>query len=304
MKYLIIGAGGTGGCLAGFMADGGLDVSVVEKRSDHLAAMKANGLTVQTDFRGTFNVPIKAFGEDEYNDKPDVIIVCVKSYSLDEIVPFIREKMRPGTIIIPICNMFDTGIVLQNKLTEMNVMDGCVYVSASVEAPGVVRMYGQILSLVYGVRELDMYTRFLDKIAFDLRMCGIEGTVSDTIMLESLKKFSFASPLDACTLHYRCRLKNLQHEGEEREMFTTLIREIELMGKTMGLELKGDVVATNLGILDNLEPESTSYVIRDIESGSETEVDGLIFEVLRRCKAINLELPTYRMIAEEAGYVD
>ena len=58
MKYLIYGAGGIGGCLAAFLAQGGKDVSLIA-RGAHLEAIQKNGLVLETG-HGTFAVPVRA----------------------------------------------------------------------------------------------------------------------------------------------------------------------------------------------------------------------------------------------------
>ena len=45
MKYLVIGAGGTGGALGAYLAKGGKDVALIA-RGAHLAALLANGLRI------------------------------------------------------------------------------------------------------------------------------------------------------------------------------------------------------------------------------------------------------------------
>ena len=57
MKYVIIGAGGTGGILGFYMTKAGKDVTLIA-RNAHLAAMKEQGLTVRHQsviFCGQFN---------------------------------------------------------------------------------------------------------------------------------------------------------------------------------------------------------------------------------------------------------
>ena len=47
MKYLIIGAGGTGGCIGAYLAKAGNDVTFIA-RGKHLQAIRENGLTVHS----------------------------------------------------------------------------------------------------------------------------------------------------------------------------------------------------------------------------------------------------------------
>ena len=162
MKYVIIGAGGTGGILGFYMTKAGKDVTLIA-RNAHLAAMKEQGLTVRHLWDGTTEtVPVKAENMETYESmiasageaaKPDVILVCVKGYSLDNTVPFVQKIAKKSTIVIPILNIYGTGSRLQKKLPELLVTDGCIYVSANIEGPGALVQHGKILRVVFGVRE-------------------------------------------------------------------------------------------------------------------------------------------------------
>ena len=87
MKYLIIGAGGTGGILGAYMTKAGKNVTMIA-RNAHLAAMKEHGLTVRHLWDETVEtIPVQAENMESYEkkietageeEKPDVILVCVK----------------------------------------------------------------------------------------------------------------------------------------------------------------------------------------------------------------------------------
>ena len=73
MKYLIIGAGGTGGCIGAYMTEAGKDVTLIA-RGAHLEAMKKNGLRMETVHRGNFTVPVRAETMEQYEksgEKPE-----------------------------------------------------------------------------------------------------------------------------------------------------------------------------------------------------------------------------------------
>ena len=104
MKYLVVGAGGTGGCIGAFMTEAGKDVTLIA-RGEHLKRMREHGLVMETTLKGNFVVnPIKATDMEHYNDRPDVVFVCVKGYSLPETVPFLRRICDAHTIVIPCGN--------------------------------------------------------------------------------------------------------------------------------------------------------------------------------------------------------
>ena len=73
MKYLVIGAGGTGGSIGAFMTEAGKDITVIA-RGKHLEAIQKNGLKMETTSKGNYTVfPMKAWDMNHYNEQPDVI---------------------------------------------------------------------------------------------------------------------------------------------------------------------------------------------------------------------------------------
>ena len=125
MKYAIIGAGGCGGSIGAFLAEAGQDVTLIA-RGEHLAAIREHGICVESPSR-TFTVTdIKAVDEAGYAEIPDVLFVCVKGYSIPDIIPFLREHSDAETLIVPILNIYGTGAKLQQALPDATVVDGAV----------------------------------------------------------------------------------------------------------------------------------------------------------------------------------
>lgn len=306
MKYCVIGAGGTGGCIAAYMARAGKDVTVIA-RGEHLAQIQKQGIRLET-VKGTEVVsPVTAYEMREYTNRlaqnaagsPDVIFVCVKGYSLEEVVPFIRKVSKKETIVIPILNLYGTGAKLQKMLPELLVTDGCIYIAAQIREPGTIRMNGTIFRVVYGVRDSDELRRELFIVAEDLRQSGIEAVLSENIRRDALQKFSYVSPMAAAGLYFHANAERFQVTGDERDTFAALVKEIDKLAEAMGISFQVDIVRNNLAILDALSPEASASMQRDIAAGKPSEIDGLIFEVVRMADRYGVELPVYQKIAKE-----
>ncbi len=92
LRYMIIGAGGTGAPLGAFLAKT-VRITLIA-RGAHLAAMQEKGLRFEQSDGETWTVPVKALDMDGFlaakaqgAPSPDVIFVCVKGYSLDDTIP-------------------------------------------------------------------------------------------------------------------------------------------------------------------------------------------------------------------------
>lgn len=315
MKYIIIGAGGTGGILGFYMTKAGKDVTLIA-RNAHLEAMKKQGLSVQKMWTNeTETIPVSAESMESYEakgEKADVILVCVKKYSLDSCIPFIQNISHKNTIVVPVLNVYGTGAYLQEKLPELLVTDGCIYVSANIKQAGVLLQHGEILRVFFGVREKEdlkklngqldgeyKAERLLKKIAQDFKDSGIDGILSDNIKRDALTKFSYVSPIGTAGLYLHAVAGDFQREGETRELFKTLIREIVTLANAMGITFEEDLVERNLKILSNLPEEATTSMQRDVMEGKQSEIDGLVYEVVRMAEKYGAEVPAYRRTAEK-----
>lgn len=299
MKYAIIGAGGTGGILGFYMTKAGKDVTLIA-RGRHLAAMQESGLAVEKMWDGTTEtIPVKAMDMDHYSERPDVILVCVKGYSLEDTIPFIQSVANPSTIVIPVLNIYGTGAKMQEKLPNLLVTDGCIYVSANIKEPGVLIQHGKILRVVYGVREKEEYDPRLEEIKQDFDVSGIDGVLSENIRRDALEKFSYVSPIGAAGLYYHATAADFQREGEEREAFKTMIREITALAEAMGVPFERDMVEVNLKILSTLASEATTSMQRDVMDGKSSEIDGLVYEVVCMGERYHVPVPMYEKVAEK-----
>lgn len=315
MKYIIIGAGGTGGILGFYMTKAGKDVTLIA-RNAHLEAMKKQGLSVQKMWTNeTETIPVSAESMESYEakgEKADVILVCVKKYSLDSCIPFIQNISHENTIVLPVLNVYGTGAYLQEKLPKVLVTDGCIYVSANIKQAGVLLQHGEILRVFFGVREKEdlkklngqsdgeyKAERLLKKIAQDFKDSGIDGVLSDNIKRDALTKFSYVSPIGTAGLYLHAVAGDFQREGEARELFKTLIREIVTLANAMGITFEEDLVERNLKILSNLPEEATTSMQRDVMEGKQSEIDGLVYEVVRMAKKYGGEVPAYERAAEK-----
>ena len=297
MKYAIIGAGGTGGCLGFFLQKAGKDVTLIA-RGKHLEAIRKDGLTIQKlwdESRET--LPVKACTAEEYKETPDVILICVKGYSMDETVPAKKKIAVKETVVIPILNIYGTGGRLQKKLPELTVTDGCIYVSANIMEPGVILQHGKILRVVFGARKPEEETERMREVAKDMVTDDLEVILSENIRRDAMVKFSYVSPIGAAGLYCNGVAADFQREGEQREMFKALIREIVALSHAMGIEFEEDLVERNLKILAALSPEATTSMQRDVMEEKCSEMDGLVYEVVRMGEEYKVDMPQYKKAA-------
>lgn len=299
MKYLVVGTGGVGGSIAAFLHLAGKDVTCIA-RGAHLEAIRKKGLHLKSDLKGEHYLSIKACTAEEYNDKADVIFVCVKGYSIDSIKEVLEKAARPETLVVPILNVYGTGPRIQRLVPNVTVLDGCIYIVGFVSGAGEITQMGKVFRLVFGARpEQGIATERLESIAQVLNESGIKVVISDDINRDTFIKWSFISAMACTGAYHDCPMGNLQHPGPERDTFIGLASESSEMGRQLGIDMPKDVVAQDLNVIDHLDPESTASLQKDLARGHESELQGQLFDVIALGEQLGVDMPTYRKVEKK-----
>jgi 2-dehydropantoate 2-reductase len=297
ISYLVAGAGGVGGSIAGFLSLAGKDVTCIA-RGAHLEAIREHGLKLKSDLKGTHSLRIPVYTAEEFTGKADVIFVCVKGYSLNSIAGFLQKAAHRDAIIIPVLNVYGTGDRIQAMTNgEALTLDGCIYIVSFVSAPGEITQMGKIFRLVYGARKGTAVPPQLQQVQADLIESGIKAVISDDINRDTFIKWAYISAMALTGAYFNVPMREIQKTGEERAVFIGLSTESAEVGRKLNIAFPGDPVAWNLKILDSLDPDSTASLQKDIAKGNETEINELLFEMIRTGQKVGVNMPVYQRVA-------
>ena len=128
LKYLIIGAGSTGATFACFLHSAGKNVTLISKYDDVIEnAKKKGGIKLISNVKGEKRYNIKIKTEKQYNEKADVIILCIRTPDFMSSIPFIKKVSHNKTVVTSIANGFGIAYALQKLLPKLSVLDAnCV----------------------------------------------------------------------------------------------------------------------------------------------------------------------------------
>ncbi len=299
MKYLIAGTGGVGGSIAAFLALAGKDVTCIA-RGEHLKAIQEKGLSLKSGLKGDHLIKMKAYTAEEFEGKADVIFVCVKGYSIESIAQLIKRASHEETIVIPILNVYGTGPRIQQLVPEVTVLDGCIYIVGFVSGPGEITQMGKTYQLVFGAHKGTQVSReLLEAVKNDLIESDIKTVLSDDINKDTYVKWAFISAMALTGAFFDVPMGEVQKPGEVRDLFIGLSTESAELGRRLGVEYDSDPVAYNLSIIDHLAPESTASMQKDLARGGQSEIQGLLFDMVDAAKAHNIEIPTYQRVIQK-----
>jgi 2-dehydropantoate 2-reductase len=154
MKIAVLGMGGVGGFYGGklaryFSGNKNCEITFIA-RGKQLEAIRAHGLKV-IEGENEFIAHPDIISDDSGSlGKFDVLLVCVKTYSLTEAIQSVKNNITSETIIIPLMNGIEPYENLVREFPDAKVFQGCCYLNAFIESPGVVKFRGGFEQVLFG----------------------------------------------------------------------------------------------------------------------------------------------------------
>ena len=172
MRIAIMGTGGVGGYYGGLLSQKGQEVIFIA-RGAHLQAMREKGLHVKS-VHGDFLVsPVKATDDPAEVGPVDLILFTTKTYHTDIAAQAIKPMVGKETVVVPLQNGIDAAERIGAYVGREHLVGGVTWLSAAIEAPGVIGQYSQFRRVVIGEFN-GMMTARLKTIYETLQATGID----------------------------------------------------------------------------------------------------------------------------------
>ncbi|HZE20458.1 MAG TPA: 2-dehydropantoate 2-reductase [Desulfobaccales bacterium] len=293
MKIAIMGAGGVGGYYGGLLAQSGQEVIFIA-RGAHLEALRRQGLRVKS-VHGDFTVaPVNATDNPGEVGPVDFILFTTKTYHTDRAAPALQPMVGQETVVMSLQNGIDAAARLGAHLGKEHLIGGATWISAAIEAPGVIGQYSQFRRIVLG--ELDgADTPRLRKIAATLTAADITVQVTDNIAKILWTKFVFISAISAIGNLTRVSCGDYRQVPEARAVLSAAMGEVAALAAAQGIELDPDIIPQTLEFVDNSPAEMRPSMQRDMEAGRPSELESMIGVVPRLGQEHGVPTPVMRL---------
>jgi 2-dehydropantoate 2-reductase len=306
MRICVFGAGAIGGYVAARLAAGGHRPSVVA-RGDHLAAIRADGLTL-IEGGETTRWPVAASADAADFGEQDYVLLTLKAHSiagaLDAIAPLLGEK----TAVVAMQNgmpwwyfhrfgapfegrgidSVDPGRRIWQRLGPERAIGSVVYLAAEVVAPGVIR-HAQGRRFVLGEPSGEASDR-VTALAGLLEAAALTAPVTDdirqTIWLKFWGNLSF-NPVSVLTGQ---TLEELANDRDAQVAIRGMMAESQAIGEKLGVDFPV-TVDERIAEARGVGPHKTS-MLQDYERGRAMEIDALVTVVQELGRMVGIATPT------------
>ena len=289
MKIAMMGTGGVGGYYGGLLAQTGQDVTFIA-RGAHLAAMREKGLQVKS-VHGDFLVsPAQATDTPAAVGPVDLVIFATKTYHTDEAAQAVKPMVGKGTTIVSLQNGVDAADRIGAVVGMEHLVGGATWLSAAIEAPGVIGHYSQFRRIALGEFNGQSTPR-LQAVHDVLKATGATVELSDNILKVLWTKFAFIAAVSALGSLTRVTFGEYRAVPEARAVLTQALEEVAAVSRAKGVPLDADLVDKTLAFIDGSAAGIKPSMQRDVEAGRVSELESMVGIVVRLGADLNVPTP-------------
>ena len=291
-RFGIVGAGPVGSIMGAHLANAGHDVTLIDILKAHIDEIKKSGLSLTgfKDMNVSFNKENLCYGIDEMGGRDiNVVFISVKASVLHQILPMLKNVIKPGTTFISLQNGLDNEDLIAEVLGKENTLRIVVNYAGNLIDNGLVRM-----SFFNAPNYIGMIDPKAEKKARTLADV-ITSAGLDTEFTLNIKKYEWEkiilnaalSPVCALT---RRTMKQMMEFNDTRALAESILREGIEVASAYDIRFKSDFLRFCMSYLDKAGHHRTSMHV-DIEKMNPTEIEFINDKIVKYGKAKGINTP-------------
>jgi len=285
-QVMMVGAGAVGGFFGWHLARHNPGVSFL-LRPRTLQAVRKQGLTVRSA-EGTFTVRPPAAADPRDLPQPDLIILSVKAYDLDDVMDQIAPVMTPHTVLLTLQNGVDAEDRLLARFKRDCVVGGVAFIYSKIVEPGVIEHYkrGSV-----AIGELMGHTSPRVLQIVDLfKRAGLTCQVVEDIRRSKWEKMCWNCVFNPLTVIINDRVSKALDHPEMLQVIPQIVGEVGAVAAGLKVPLSPDMADKVVRWSQEIRDIHTS-MYDDWKAGRPTEIDFLNGYIVQRGRDLGIPTP-------------
>lgn len=280
MNIIVIGLGGVGGYF-------GFKINEVNKiRKEHCVTFVAkektfdvvneNGLRLYSNQHEYITKPDYLCKSISEIKNPDLILICVKEYDLENVCVQLKDAIAKDTILLPMMNGVDIYDRIKKIIPENTILPSCVYVASHIKEKGVVEHKGNTGKLIFG-RDANNFSRDIDWVVEILNNADFSCQFKDDASIEIWTKFIFIASFGLITAKYNSSIGEVINNPYQREEAKKIMVEIKTIAEKKKINLSKDIIEKTFNKAGLFPFETPTSLQLDINSSLKTDSELELF---------------------------
>ena len=286
MRVAIYGTGGAGGYVGAQLARSGEDVTFIA-RGEHLKAIQAHGLCVETPAGEILIQPAKATDDPKEIGPVDVILLGVKAWQVEEAAGNMKPMVGPATVVVPLQNGVEAASQLAAVLGPEHVLGGLCGTFSWVVAPVKICSISAATFIKFG--ELDnRRSERVERLRQAFSKTSAKADIPADIHKALWEKFLLVTAFGGVGAVSRAPIGIIRTIPETRALLQQCMEEVAAVAHARGIQLDDNVVTDTMRYVNSLAANATTSLQRDIAEGKLSEIDYWSGAVVRQGRAVNV----------------
>jgi 2-dehydropantoate 2-reductase len=296
VRIVVLGAGAMGSLVAARLALADVDVTILSRPSPHLAAIRDDGLTLETLDGAERVVRLRVSEQAATVHSAEVVIVLVKTWATVTAVAPLRPHLTPRTMVLTLQNGLGNLAAIDQALGGDLAVDRVAGVTAQGALrprPGLVRETGVGATMIG--RADGRIDSALERVAAVFTTAGMETRAVTDIDYWIWRKLSINAAINGLTALAGVSNGAIVTDPGLREAATILANEVAVVADAKGFRL-GDVPSA-VAEVAHATATNRSSMLHDLETGNRTEVDAIHGAVVAVARSVGVAVPANQVVA-------
>jgi 2-dehydropantoate 2-reductase len=298
MRILVIGAGALGGYFGGCLLRAGRDVKYLVRRQ-RAEQLIRNGLNIVSP-HGDFTVQAPTLLADAVREPFEIVLVAVKSYSLNKAMDQFAPAVGPETAILPVINGMSHIEALSARFGADRVLGCMAIITAVLDADGRVIQLLPNHDLFFG--ELSGgFTSRTAALSEVLSGAAFNARASDIVIQDMWEKWAALATNAGITCLMRASIGSIIAAPGGKTAIIALFNECRAIAEAAGFALRPHIVDFWMSVFTTAGSPLKASMLRDIERGAPTEGEHVLGDLLTRAKDLGVETPILALARSHVG---
>jgi len=292
-EIMVVGAGSVGGYFGAHLARKNPNVSFLLRPKTQTAVAK-NGLTIRSAIGESITVrPLSASNPQDL-PQPDLIILGVKAYDLDEVMDQIEPILKQDTTILTLQNGVTIEDTLKMQFGRERVVGGVALIYSKIVEPGVIDHFKKGMVTIGELMGLET-PRLLEVQAL-FKEAGIPCFLTEDIRKAKWEKMCWNCVFNPLTVLLNDHVAKALDAPELKSVIATIVREVSAVAMAAHrVPLDGDMPEKVVKWSQELRDIHTS-MYDDWKAGRPTEIDELNGYIVKRGQEFGVPTPMNEML--------
>ncbi|MFN0194892.1 MAG: 2-dehydropantoate 2-reductase [Aestuariivirga sp.] len=294
MRVVIYGTGGAGGYFGAQLALSGEHVVFVA-RGEHLKALRAKGLRLETPKGDTVIHPVEATDDPAEVTGADAVLVGVKAWQVLDAAQALWPLVGRGAFVVPLQNGVEAPSQLATVLGADHVLGGMCGTLSWVAGPGHICSAGGNNFIKFGEFDNHLSER-VERLQGAFARAAVPVEVPSNIVRALWDKFLMVTSFGGVGAIARAPIGVTRSVPETRRLLEQGLKEVVAVARARNIDMPATAIADTMKFYDGLPPGGTTSLQRDIVGGKPSELEYWNGAVVRLGREAQVATPTHTHI--------